>query len=171
MPHRETIKEYLGKIRLDGVSVVDWGCGTKPAIKYVRRVKDVTYIGLDKLEHVGADIVCDIEEPLFLGKDGSFASYIDIAFCMEVLEHTENPDSVLKNIHSNLKDGGILYFSVPFLYPVHSTHDLWRFTDQGIALLLKRNGFKLEELLPTEGNMGWVGKAVKTKACSQSSDS
>lgn len=154
MAHRESIKEYLGKIEVgSGTSIVDWGRGTKPVTKYLKVFKG-KYFGIDKLTHVGADLVADISLERFI-------TLFDVAFCMECLEHVKEPDRVIQNVRNNLKEGGMFYFSVPFLYPVHSEEDYWRFTDQGMKLLLERNGFKLLEILPTEEGMGWVGKAIR----------
>lgn len=155
MPHRESIKEFLKQIKLEDVSVVDWGRGTKPVLNYTQTGENVTYFGIDKLKHVDAHLVADMQEPIQL------EFQYDIAFCMEVLEHVQQPDELLGNIWANLKDGGTLYMSVPFLYPVHHTEDYWRFTDQGIKLLLERNRFAVELVEPTEAHAGWLVKAIK----------
>ena len=153
MAHRESIRQYLeATILPKSAKVVDWGCGTKPVKRYVKH-EGATFYGIDKLGHVGADLVTDIEAPTVLDKQ------YDHAFCMEVLEHTKQPEEVLNNIYINLKPNGILHMSVPFLYKVHSEEDYWRFTDQGLVLLLERNGFKVDIIIPTEDNMGWIARA------------
>jgi len=154
MPHREGIREYLAKADLSGKNVIDWGCGTKPIKNYLPGADH--YFGVDILMHVGADLVADICEPLKLPM-----SY-DAAFCLEVLEHVKYPMNALENIFNHLDEGGVLYFSVPFLYPVHSDHDLWRYTDQGLHFMLGEAGFKNIEVKPTTfDKQGWVGKAEK----------
>lgn len=154
MAHREGIREFLGKIKLDGRHVVDWGCGTKPIKNYIRGAD--CYFGIDILDHVGADMVKDISKPVLLSEK------FDVAFCLEVAEHVDNPTVLFQNIARNLEDGGWLFFSVPFLYPVHSEHDLWRFTDQGLRLLLEKTGFDSIMIMPTtRDNAGWVGHARK----------
>lgn len=153
MAHREGIRAYLKKVDLTGKSVVDWGCGTKPIKNYLFGARQ--YLGIDILPHVGADIVADISNPLYAGE-------FDVAFCLEVLEHVNYPNILIHNIFTNLKLGGIFYFSVPFLYPIHSDHDLWRFTDQGLNYLLQQAGFKNIEIIATTAQKeGWVGKAQK----------
>lgn len=156
MAHREGIREYLKDVRLKGL-VVDWGCGTKPINNYLASdpLFDYKFFGIDKLAHVGADLVANLCQPIFLKEKA------DMAFCLEVLEHVKEPTKVLENIYNNLKQGCPFYFSVPFLYPVHSEEDYWRFTDQGLRLLLEDAGFEVIEILPTENNAGWVGKAIK----------
>lgn len=138
MAHREGIREFLKDVKLDGLKVIDWGW----------------------LEHVGADLIGNIDEKEIINKLPHF-NY-DVAFCLEVLEHVDYPEITIQNINKSLKNRGLLYLSVPFLYPVHSDEDLWRFTDQGLKRLLERNGFKIEAIKPTtpEAN-GWVLKAIK----------
>lgn len=154
MAHRENIKEFLKTIKIpDGKSVVDWGRGTKPITKYISG--NYKYLGIDKLDHVGADMVVNISSQVWLKE------LYDIAFCMEVLEHVESPEVLIQNIKSNLKPTGKLYMSVPFMYPVHSPEDYWRFTDIGLKLLLERNGFIVKQIIPTEDNMGWIVTATR----------
>lgn len=156
MTHRESIKAYLAKLDLTGLSVVDWGRGTKPITRYVKG-QPASYYGIDKLYHVEADLVIDMTELILLGK------FYDVAFCMEVLEHIEDSRALLYNIRCNLKDGGILHLSVPYMFPIHSEEDYWRFTDQGITLLLEQNGFKVEYIEATTPELdGWLVRAVKT---------
>jgi len=153
MAHREDIKAFLATITIPkGASVVDWCCGTKPIKKYIGG--DYSYFGIDKLNHVGADLVYDVCTPLTF-------KFFDMAFCMEGIEHVEKPDALLKNINTNLKVGGQLYISMPFMFRTHSTEDYWRFTELGLALILKRNGFAVDEIKATEGNAGWLVKAYK----------
>lgn len=62
MAHREGIREYLHD-NADVYGVVhDWGCGTKPIKNYLKYKGDVKFIGIDKLDHVGADLVADFGE-------------------------------------------------------------------------------------------------------------
>lgn len=153
MAHREGIRTYLSNIDLSGKTVVDWGCGTKPIKNYLPGA--ARYLGIDILGHVGADIVHNLNNPIHIGEH-------DVAFCLEVMEHVEDTSALLKNIYENLSEGGVFYFSVPFMYPVHSDHDLWRFTDQGLRYLLIKSGFKVIDIKPTTPDYeGWVGLAIK----------
>jgi len=53
-----------------------------------------------------------------------------------VLEHVKGPQRVLDEAFNVLKEGGILYVSVPFLYFRHDAKDYYRFTEEGIRHLL-----------------------------------
>lgn len=74
----------------------------------------------------------------------------DIAFCMEVSEYWYDPMTALKNINEFLKQGGILYISFSFIYPVHnpSDQDYLRYTENGARKLLKETGFKVTHFTP-----------------------
>lgn len=156
MAHREGIRAYLKVLKPTGI-VMDWGCGTKPMNKYLPG--DYKFIGIDKLDHVGADVVADIEDPLFLAEDA------DMAFCIEVIEHTWDTRTVVKNIYDNLKEGGVLYFSQPYHYETHKEDDCKRYTHHGLLKLLSNAGFRDIVITPTVGDLehaeGFVGSARK----------
>lgn len=158
MTHREAVVEFLKGIEIPkGSLVIDWCCGTKPVKNYIDS-KLTIFIGVDKLSHVGADVVADasIGFPVFAPQLES-----DYAFCMEGLEHVKFPILLLDNIYSNMKTGGTLYMSVPFMLDIHSDSDYWRFTDQGLALLLTEAGFTPIEIKQSAGNQGWLVTAKK----------
>lgn len=72
----------------------------------------------------------------------------DVVFCIEISEYLWNPVQALQNICTLLKQNGILYLSTHFVYPVHdpSEDDYLRYTRAGIAKLLEKTGFKIEEI-------------------------
>lgn len=156
MPHREGVSGYLRTLHVKDACIADWGRGTKPVTNYLRGSVS-RYIGIDKLSHVGADIVADLNDDRH-----QFGFTADVAFCMEVLEHVRYPATVLRLIHRHLVPNGLLHLSVPFLYPIHSEEDYWRFTDQGLTFLLRENGFVVDMIEPTEQHAGWVARAVRT---------
>lgn len=157
MAHREGIREYLKDVQVHGL-VIDWGCGTKPIKNYLKP-NEARFIGIDKLDYVGADRIKDFEYPLDLGYRADFA------FCLEVLEHCYNFQVVLENIFKHLENSGILYLSTPFLYQTHKEDDYQRWTHHGLRKLIDDNGFYVEDIQPTEGNLdnasGYIVKAVK----------
>lgn len=161
MAHREGIREYLKDVQVHGL-VYDWGCGTKPIKNYLKENK-AEFIGIDKLDHVGADIVADIEDVEI--RFGSSGEDGDFAFCLEVLEHCWDSRAVLENIYCYLKDGGILYLSQPFMYEVHKEDDRIRFTHHGLKQLLEEVGFTVEDIQPTAGDLdhaeGYILRARK----------
>lgn len=156
MAHREGIRAYLKEVKLSG-TVIDWGCGTKPMKNYLSG--DYKYIGIDKLDHVGADRVIDMSNELTIGVNA------DYAFCIEVIEHVWNSKQLIRNIYKHLNSGGILYLSQPFFYEVHKEDDRIRYTWRGLKQLLEEVGFKVEDISSTVGDLdhaeGYIVKAVK----------
>jgi len=159
MAHREGIRDYLKDVQVHGL-VIDWGCGTKPIKNYLKP-SPAKFIGIDKLDHVGADIVEDIED-LDMSLPSVDASF---AFCIEVIEHVWKPKNLLKNIKSCLVKGGTLYLSQPFMYEVHKEDDRVRYTYHGLKQLLEEVGFTVEDIQPTVGDLdhaeGYILRAVK----------
>lgn len=158
MAHREGIREYLKDVQVHGL-VIDWGCGTKPIKKYLKS-SDAKFVGIDKLDHVGADVVADIESVTF-----RYIGQARFAFCLEVIEHVWNAKALLENISRNLRESGVLYLSQPFLYQVHKEDDRIRYTHYGLRKLLEDARFKVEDISPTVGDLdhaeGYIVKAVK----------
>ena len=86
--------------------------------------------GVDIRAGKGVDVVASVYELPF--EDNTF----DVALCMVVLEHLEDPRKAIAEIQRVLKPGGTVLVSVPFLFPMHDTpNDFWRFTKYGLKLL------------------------------------
>lgn len=90
------------------------------------------YITIDINPDSGADIIADAHVLPF--KDSSF----DIILANNVIEHFYDPQKAVKEMKRVLKMGGQIYFTVPFLYPVHEApHDYARFTKFGLQKLFE----------------------------------
>lgn len=80
--------------------------------------------------------------------DAALLPFRDAAFdaviCLEVLEHVAQPDRVLAEIARVLKPGGKVWFSMPFLYPIHDApYDYQRLTEHGWRRDISRCGLDL----------------------------
>ena len=76
----------------------------------------------------------------------------DSAFGTEVLEHCPYPKAILKEVNRVLKPGGIFFFTVPFIWPLHEVpHDEFRYTPFSLKRLLEESGFEKIELEATGG--------------------
>lgn len=158
--HREAIKAFLDKIDIHDSYVIDWGSGSKPAMRYIHHL-GCHFITVDKNKLIATDrradrhVEHDIEKPINIIR-------ADYAFCMEVLEHTTNPAAVIRNIWMNLDNGGRLYLSVPYDFRIHSDDDYLRYTPNGMKKLLNDGGFGVRSCeWTTEQFEGLLVEAVK----------
>lgn len=93
----------------------------------------VTPLSLDVDPAREPDLVGSIEH-----LDMFDANHFDAIFCMEVLEHVQNPFAATEEIRRVLKPGGLLIGSTPFILGIHDKpHDYYRFTRYGIAHLFR----------------------------------
>lgn len=96
-----------------------------------------SWIGMDlqpghNVDHVGT---CES-----LPKE--WASRFSGVLCSEVLEHVERPWVALPKLAEVIRPGGYAIFTTLFAFPVHAfPSDFYRYTDQGLALLLRDAGF------------------------------
>lgn len=133
-------------------TLLDVGCGQMPYKTLVTSFpSQVTqYIGLDFEENPihknNPDIVWQ------QGKIPLADNAIDCILCTEVLEHCSNPKAVLLEIKRVLKPGGLFFFTVPFLWPLHEVpYDHYRYTPFALESLLNQSGFAQIELNATGG--------------------
>jgi SAM-dependent methyltransferase len=91
------------------------------------------YIGADYIAGPGVDIVLDLRN-IDLPNNS-----VQTALCLEVLEHVDDPALAVQELHRIMANDGLLMVSVPMNIRIHgSPHDFWRFTPQGLDVLLQR---------------------------------
>jgi len=72
---------------------------------------------------------------------------IDVAVCLEVLEHVPDPARAIYEIGRILKPGGRAAISVPFAYPLHDVpYDFQRLTRFQLARFAQRAGLRVDSL-------------------------
>ena len=72
---------------------------------------------------------------------------VDVVVCLEVLEHVSQPQAALAEFVRVLKPGGVMLFSMPFMYPIHDApHDFQRLTEHGLRRDLDAAGFDIVRL-------------------------
>jgi len=144
---KENITLFKGKL-------LDIGCGKMPYKEFIVANSTIEkYVGLD-IEgalNYDADIKPDY---LWDGITMPFAdNSFDSAFGTEVLEHCARPEIILNEVYRVLKPGGVLFFTVPFLWPLHEVpNDAFRYTPFILQSLLKDAGFVKIQL---EAIGGW----------------
>ena len=97
------------------------------------------------------DIICDICSDV----NGLEEKY-DKIICIAILEHVYDPFAAVSNLKKMLKDNGIIYGYVPYLFYYHAPKDLqfqdyFRFSKDALAYLFK--DFKNVELFPIRGRI------------------
>ena len=165
---RNQLEDWLKKIDVKADRVLDVGGGSKPIEGRTKswEVKDYRIIdnGLEE-QKVGSMYMFDLnkegmELTLMQNLGGEkeeeklTLDLYDMVFCIEVFDYIWNPVQALENINAVMVDGGILYLSVPFIYPHHNPaeYDYLRYTRWGVEKLLKETGFEILELVPRNAN-------------------
>jgi len=138
------LKKFIKENIHEGAVAINLGSGNSNISEKITNVDIFPY------EHV--NMCCDIENiPI---KDDS----VDVVISIAVLEHVENPEKVVGEIHRILKKGGIIFTYFPFMQPFHaSPYDFSRRTIEGMKVLHK--DFDIQEVKigsgPTSGFL-WV---------------
>lgn len=114
--------------------LLDVGCGKKPYYGIFSK-KVVSYTGLD-LD--GGDVSGSALKIPF--NSNSF----DTVLSTQVIEHVEEPQIMLKEIHRVLKRNGHLILTAPLFWCLHEEpNDYFRFTKYSLSTLLKKENFKI----------------------------
>jgi SAM-dependent methyltransferase len=90
------------------------------------------FLGTDLREGPGVDRVEDLRALTFA--DGT----VGTALCLDTLEHCADPLTACRELRRVVRDGGVCVLSSVMFFPVHGyPHDYWRFTPEGLRLLLE----------------------------------
>ncbi len=161
IPRNALLRSVVGILPRFNGAVLDVGCGSMPYRPMILDSKlVVSYTGLDiqqALAYDGTppDLIWDgVTMPI---ADDTF----DCALSTEVLEHIQDPGPFLNETFRVLKPGGIYYFTVPFIWPLHEVpHDAYRYTPFSIQQIMKNAGFKVIELRPLGGWNASLGQML-----------
>ncbi|OGY09773.1 MAG: hypothetical protein A2782_02960 [Candidatus Blackburnbacteria bacterium RIFCSPHIGHO2_01_FULL_43_15b] len=133
-------------------NLVDIGCGRMPYRKVFLPLVD-SYIGVDHPEvsslyssNTKPDVLADAKELPFP------KNTFDIALMLQVLEHVDAPDKVIKEAGRVLKPNGILIITVPFFYPLHDMpHDWGRYTSTALKSYAKEASLRVIKIKANGG--------------------
>lgn len=129
--------------------LLDVGCGVKPYENLFRPYVE-EYIGIEYSPESGfrgnkADVCGDAGYLPFA--DGSF----DTILCTEVMEHVPNPEKTIEEFARLLRPGGKVLTTAPFFYPIHDPYDFFRYTPDGLKVMMERHGLKVDSVTPLSG--------------------
>ena len=98
----------------------------------------------------GLDVVRQTD-PSFLAERGPF----DVAVMLDVIEHLEDPEDILRDLHKHMRPGGILVITTGDFGSIAARamarrwrlmtppQHLWYFTTDAMAKVLERTGFRV----------------------------
>lgn len=151
---------FWNRVRIDGAIrhassnahgvLLDVGCGGKRYANvfapFVKR-----YLGLEYSRDSGyranlADFCADALQLPLLDKS------VDTVLCTEVLEHLDDPEKAIAEIARVLRADGVVITTAPFFFPIHDAADFFRYSRDGVASLMRRNGLKVETVQPLSGS-------------------
>jgi SAM-dependent methyltransferase len=117
----------------DGYRVLDVGCGVKPYQPFFADTAS-EYVGVD-VENPAADVHAPAAAmPL------ADAGY-DLVLCTQVLEHSEDPAQIVRELRRVVAPGGRVLASTHGVQVYHPAPlDLWRWTHTGLERLFRENG-------------------------------
>ena len=149
---RDELEKWLKTIDVKCDSVLDIG-GSQLPIRGRTKSWEVKEYKIFDLEiphecQQKPDIIGNLNE-LVDAKMTPYFNKFDTAFCIEVSEYFCDPVQAIKNISYFLKQGGILYISFHFIYPVHAPLDCdsLRYTRNGAVKLLEKAGFEVKDIV------------------------
>ncbi len=142
----------------DKERVLDVGCGIKP---YRHLFKTREYVGIDIAGGGHADDAKHTDV-FYDGKTIPFEEQqFDALICTQVLEHTEDPEALLRECARVLKPHGQIFISMPFVYPEHEKpFDFRRFTRFEHKKLFEKNNFSSIRIKQTTGFWGTFGQIL-----------
>lgn len=102
--------------------------------------------GTDISDQVVADNIVEHPESKFFqqrigNQDKLQDSYFDTVHSGEVLEHLDDPNTLLKDAYRILKPGGTLIISTPNSHMIESPEHVWYFEKEDVIKLFIDNGF------------------------------
>lgn len=106
--------EIFRKKKLKTILDIGSGPGTKMNKLFKGIAQDITLVDQPNMREI-IEIHCpgvkyigwNLEKPIILGEK------YDMITCFDVIEHLENPDSILQSVRYNLKENGIAIISTP----------------------------------------------------------
>jgi len=151
--HGAIVRELTKSLPLLNGKLLDVGCGKMPYREFICSNSNTeSYIGLDIENALCYDPMIRPDHT-WDGQRIPFAdAFFDCAIATEVFEHCPNPELVMIEICRVLKPGGQLFFTVPFLWPLHEVpNDEYRYTPFSLNRHLSAAGLVDIDIKPLGG--------------------
>lgn len=143
----DDIRRLLAIIQSPGGTALDVGSHRSPYRKLIEAC-GYTLKTLDLTRADGADYAGTAEETFLPGES------FELVICTQVLEHSDNPWQVVREIRRILKPGGYALLSAPHVWFFHPhPRDHWRFTQEGLVRLCEESGLRPVELRAQGGTL------------------
>jgi len=136
------VRKHCSNLR--GV-MIDLACGSdKPSYYRFWSINPSKLIRVDSDEKARPDIVANLDESLPFKDD-----FADNVFLFNAIYILKKPENLVKEVFRILKDGGVFYFSSPFIFNESpEPHDYWRFTSEKLREFLEDAGFREIKIVP-----------------------
>lgn len=148
IPRRAVLDALTAELSRFHGTALDIGCGRKPyrSLLLAPPSRAIKYIGLDLKSDLAHAAYAQFERP-DIEWDGRRIpldkNSVDCAIATEVLYLCPEPDAVILETFRVLRPGGIFFFTVPFLWPIHDApYDQWRPTPFVLERQLRAAGFE-----------------------------
>ena len=130
--------------------VLDIGKGMRNKFSQIKS-KNIETLDVNEFDDY-PDIIFDLCDNL----DSMLVNKYDKIICLAILEHVYNPFLAVDNLKKMLKDNGIIYGYVPYLYHYHAPknlkfQDYFRFSKDALTYLFK--DFSEVTLFPVRGRI------------------
>ena len=140
---KQVVRDHAGAAH---GKMLDVGCGIKPHeadfAPFVDRHIGIDYSPISGYRGNRADVCGDAGYLPFA--DGSF----DTVLCTEVIVDLPDPERTIAEFARILAPGGTVITTAAFVYPIHDWHDYFRFSPEGLAVIMGRHGLKVDTIVP-----------------------
>lgn len=142
-------------------SVLDVGAGQSPWRPWLPATTSYQGIDVGYADEFGMDS----DSPDIVYYDGRLLPFGDATFdcvlCIEVLEHSEDPELLIAEIARVVRPQGTLLLTVPWSARQHHLpHDYHRFTRERLQALFTQNGFGSVEIRERGNDIGAIANKL-----------
>lgn len=162
---RSRFSAILKALNGNYINILDAGCGNSTLLSALSIIYPTSKLaGLDyseeaikmsKLNYHFIDFHCgdilDNKLPI---------NYYDLIICSEVIEHVQKPELLIKQLSANLKIGGTLLITTPYLEftrcKAHDPYHIWEFDLKDIQKLASPYCLNMESSIIKDNHYWWA---------------